>query len=281
MNDPEIGVTINVGGVATNVHDIARSDADAETVVLLHGSGPGANAWGTWRSTIPTLTRTMRVVAPDLLGFGYTERPADMHAPATSVKHIVDLLDALELSRVSVVGNSYGGGVALRLAVQHPERIHRLVLMGSAGVQFTVTPGLAKVWGYRPSIAAMRELVDILAYDSSLVTDELLELRYQASLRAGVQEAYEQMFAEPFQSIVDDLAVDEELISALPHQTLLIHGREDTVVPPSTSTRLFELIPNSELHIFGKCGHWTQFEHTEAFNTLLSTFLARDTNVPD
>lgn len=277
--NPEIGVTVDAGGIATNVHDIAPasgSGSGAATVLLLHGSGPGATAWATWRPTIPALSANLRVIAPDIVGFGYTQRPADgVYSPTMWVEHLVDLLDALKLSRVSLVGNSFGGALALRLATAHPDRVNQLVLMGSAGLSFTVSPSLAKIWGYRPSFDNMRALVDVLAYDGSMVTDELVELRFKASMRPGVQEAYEQMFRAPHQAVIDRMAVGEEHVAALPHETLIIHGREDKVVPVSSSVRLFELIPQAELHLFGRCGHWTQFERQNSFNALLSAFLRR------
>jgi 2-hydroxymuconate-semialdehyde hydrolase len=118
-------------------------------------------------------------------------------------------------------------------------------------------------------------LVDVLAYDTSFVTDDLVRLRFEASTRPGRQEAYEQIFPHPHQEVLDRLAVPEERIATLPHETLVIHGREDGVIPLSSAVRLLELIGRAELHVFGQCGHWTQFEHPERFNKVLSAFLNR------
>ncbi|MEU6135491.1 alpha/beta hydrolase [Nocardioides sp. NPDC047086] len=276
--NPEIGTSVDAGGIITNVHDVlaTRRTPESGTVLLLHGSGPGATAWATWRPTIPALASNLRVVAPDIPGFGHTQRPADgVYTPSLWVDHLLALLDALGLDQVSVVGNSFGGALALRLAVEHPDRVDRLVLMGSAGLSFPVTLSLGKIWGYRPSFEAMRGLVDALAYDASTVTDDLVRLRFEASTRPGVQEAYEQMFPNPHQDVLERLAVPEERIATLAHETLVIHGREDGVIPLSSAARLLELIPRAELHVFGQCGHWTQFEHPERFNAVLSTFLNR------
>ncbi|MFT4288527.1 alpha/beta fold hydrolase [Nocardioides sp.] len=275
-SNPEIGRMIDAGGILTNVHDIDTAAAGADTVVLLHGSGPGVSAWANWRATIPALARTMRVVAPDILGFGYTERPAGIsYSPETWLRHLVDLLDALEIPTASVVGNSFGGGLALRLATEHPDRVDRLVLMGSAGHRFVATEGLARVYGYKPSVENMRAMMDLFAYDRSRVTDELAELRYEASVRPGVQEAFEEMFPTPYQAVVDKLAIAEDRLARLPHETLLLHGSDDRVIPVDSSLRLFELIPNAELHLFSKCGHWTQIEHAASFNALVTGFLSR------
>ena len=191
------------------------------------------------------------------------------------IDHLVGFLDALNLERVSLVGNSFGGALALALAARSPERVERLVLMGSAGLSFPLTEALDEVWGYQPSVAGMRRLMDLFAYDRSLVTDELAELRYRASIRPGVQEAYAAMFPAPRQRWVDALATPESEIAELPHETLIIHGREERIVPMSSSLRLLSLIPRAQLHVFGQCGHWTMIERTSEFNVLVANFLDR------
>ncbi|WP_275293137.1 alpha/beta hydrolase [Amycolatopsis sp. La24] len=268
---PEIGLRVDVHGVATNYHDQGSGDP----VLLIHGSGPGVSAWANWRLVLPELAKRHRVLAPDILGFGYTERPEDASYDAESwLDHLVGFLDALGLDRVSVVGNSFGGSLALRLAARHPDRVDRLVLMGSVGVHFPITPGLEAVWGFEPSVENMRRLLDVFAHDPRYATDELAELRYRAATRPGVHEAYAAMFPAPRQEKVAAMAVPEEAIAALPHETLLVHGRDDQVIPPSTSYRLLDLIPNSQLHVFARCGHWVQIEHAAAFAALAGAFLS-------
>ena len=121
----------------------------------------------------------------------------------------------------------------------------------------------------------MRALLDVFAHDSSLLTDDLARLRLDAATRPGVHEAYRSMFPAPRQRSVDALAVDERLLRALPHRTLLVHGREDRVIPLGSSLHLLGLVPHAELHVFGECGHWVQIEHAAAFNRLLLDFLSR------
>ena len=119
----------------------------------------------------------------------------------------------------------------------------------------------------------MKGLLDIFAYSRELVTDELAELRYQASIREGVQENFSAMFPAPRQRWVDAMSSDPAAIAALQQPTLIIHGRDDKVIPPANSQSLHELIPCSELHSFGQCGHWTQIEHKDSFNRLVLDFL--------
>jgi 2-hydroxymuconate-semialdehyde hydrolase len=145
--------------------------------------------------------------------------------------------------------------------------------MGAAGVDFELTPGLDAVWGYTPSLESMRELIKTFAFNQNLVSDELAELRYKASVRPGYQEAFSAMFPAPRQRWVDALASPEQDIRAIDKETLIIHGRDDVIVPPVTSWKLFEYIENSQLHLFARCGHWTQIEHADRFNQLVINFL--------
>ena len=242
--------------------------------MMIHGSGPGVTAWANWRLVIPELAKHRRVIAPDMLGFGYSERPEDQtYNRERWVTHALGVMDELGLEQVDLVGNSFGGGLALALAIEHPDRVRRLVLMGSAGVSFPITKGLDEVWGYEASLETMRRLMDVFAYNKGLLTDELAEMRYQASIRPGFQESFAAMFPAPRQRWVDNLASNEDDIRALPHETLILHGREDEVIPLEASYRLAELIDRAQLHVFGRCGHWTQIEHADRFARLVNDFL--------
>jgi len=270
-SSPEIGQRIVAGGIETNYHDVGSG----APVLLIHGSGPGVTAWANWRLVLPELAETCRAIAPDMVGFGYTERPADIQYSTDGwVDHAIGLLDALGIEKTDLIGNSFGGAIALALAIRHPQRVRRLVLMGSVGVPFEITPELDAVWGYEPSLAAMRGLLDIFAHDRSLVNDELAELRYQASIRPGFQESFSAMFPAPRQRWVDAMARAEADIRAIQHKTLVIHGRDDRVIPLSNSITLNSWIDDSQLHVFGRCGHWVQIEHNREFNQLVSNFLA-------
>ena len=274
MSNPEIGRTIQAAGIATNYHDAGEAKVSpGGTALLIHGSGPGVSAWANWRLVIPELSKRCRVIAPDMVGFGFSERPAGIRYDMdTWVGQAVGLLDALGVEQTDLVGNSFGGALALAIAIRHPARVRRLVLMGSVGVPFPITQGLDDVWGYVPSLENMRRLLDIFAFNRALVTDELAQLRYEASIRPGFQESFSAMFPAPRQRWVDAMASAEADIRAIPHETLVIHGREDQVIPLSNSLTLAQWIPNAQLHVFGKCGHWTQIEHSARFNRLVGDF---------
>lgn len=239
--NPELGHRIRAAGFDTNYHD----QGNGHPVVMIHGSGPGVTAWANWRLNIGPLSKQARVLAPDMVGFGYTDAPAGTrYGLDTWVEHLVGFLDALELDSVDLVGNSFGGGLALAIAASRPERVRKLVLMGSVGIDFPLTPGLDAVWGYTPSIENMKGLLDVFAHDRKLVNDELAELRYRASTREGVQERFAQMFSPaPRQQYIQAMTTPEHKIRALPHETLVVHGREDKVIPLSNALTLASLIP--------------------------------------
>jgi 2-hydroxymuconate-semialdehyde hydrolase len=259
----------------TNYHDAGQGDP----VLLIHGSGPGVTGWANWRLTIPELAARHRVLAPDMVGFGYTERPAGLvYGLDAWVFHALDFLDALGLDQVDLVGNSFGGALSLALAIRHPERVRRLVLMGAVGIHFELTPALDAVWGYTPSVENMRNMMDTFAFNRALINDDLARMRFEASIRPGVQEAYRAMFPAPRQRWIEALASDENSIAALTHETLIVHGRDDQVIPLSNSLRYLELIENSQLHVFARCGHWTQIEHAGRFARLVLDFLGEESD---
>jgi 2-hydroxymuconate-semialdehyde hydrolase len=268
---PEIGKFIRTGEIKTNYHEYGSSGAP---VILIHGSGPGVSAWSNWRLALPYLGERLHAFAYDQIGFGYSQLPArNDYSLQRWTDHLFSFMQAVGIERAHLIGNSMGAAVALAAAVTHPERVDKLVLMGPMGVRFPITEGLDAVWGYTPSISNMKLLIDIFAYDRRLVTDELAEQRYRASIRPGMQEAFSSMFPAPRQNGVDALAAYENRLSEIQSPALIIHGREDHVIPLSTSLRLLDLLENAQLHVFGHCGHWTQTEHAAEFNRLVRDFL--------
>lgn len=267
---PEIASSARIGDFAVNYHDRGAG----EPVLLIHGSGPGVTAWANWRGVMSRLESRFRFVAPDMLGFGFTDGPAVGFDIDAWVSQVVGLMDRLELSRASVIGNSFGGAIAAHLAERHPERVDRLVLMGSAILPFEMTPGLDAVWGYEPSQAAMGHLLrDVFVFNGDAITDDLVESRYRASAREGVQERYRRLFPAPRQRWVDALALTPERLAAITHRVLLVHGRGDSVIPVEVSLRAAESFPDASVEVIEECGHWVQVEHPEVFCELVAAFL--------
>ena len=230
---PEVGQSIEANGIRTNYLEAGTGDA---AVVLIHGSGPGVTAYSNWRLVLPALGEDFHVLAPDMVGFGYSDRPDDVeYNVQTWADQTVGFMDAMGIKKAHLVGNSFGGAIALRIATQHPERVDRLVLMGSMGVDFPITEGLDTVWGYEGTIESMRNVLDFFAYSRDLVNEELAQVRYKASVEPGFQESFSAMFPAPRQRWVDAMTTPDEEIRKLTHRTLVMHGREDKVIPVSNS----------------------------------------------
>ncbi|MDT5315627.1 MAG: 2-hydroxymuconate-semialdehyde hydrolase [Mycobacterium sp.] len=264
--------TIDAGGIATHYLEAGSGDP----VIMLHGSGPGVSATANWQHNIETLAKRFRVLAPDIVGFGDTERPADVvYSLRTWTDHVWAFLDAHHIEAASVVGNSLGGRIAMQMATDQPERITKMVLMGAPGVGMTLTAGLTALRAYQPSPDAMRDLLrNYFAVDPAMITDDLVRIRYEASVANGAFEAYQAMFTDP-RHAGSELGITEAEVRAIATPTLLVHGREDQVVPLAVSITMLALFPHADLHVFSACGHWTQIERAHEFSTLVANYLER------
>jgi 2-hydroxy-6-oxo-octa-2,4-dienoate hydrolase len=225
---------------------------------------------------LPVLAKGFRVVAPDMAGFGYTERNPELaYDIKLWVKHLVAILDALGIEKASVVGNSFGGSLALAAAARFPDRFERLVLMGTPCDKFAMTPGLRAGWFYKPSRENMREAMQHFPYDPAIISDELVEDRYLTSLIPGAQEGLRKLLAKPADEGETILSgMPESVVAGIQHRTLVLHGREDRVIPVEMGLKLGRNMPNAEFHMFGGCGHWVQSERSEEFVALTQRHLS-------
>jgi pimeloyl-ACP methyl ester carboxylesterase len=264
--------TIDAGGIQTSYLEAGAGQA----VVMLHGSGPGVSAMANWQHNIGALAQRFRVLAPDIVGFGATTRPDDIiYSLRAWTDHVWAFLDAHGIEKAAIVGNSLGGRIALQMATDRPDRITKMVLMGAPGVGMTLTDGLAALRAYQPSHDAMRDLLrNYFAVDPTMITDHLVAIRYEASIADGAYEAYRAMFFDP-RHTGSELGVTAEEVRAIATPALLVHGREDKVVPMQVSVTMLGLLPNADLHVFSACGHWTQIERADEFSALVADYLAR------
>jgi len=260
------GKTVSAFGLETNYLEMG----EGPPLLLLHGSGPGVSAWTNWRRVMPRLAERFRVIAPDLAGFGYTERKADFQYDIKNWgKHLLAILDALGLQQVDVVGNSFGGSLALAVAARSGERFRRLALMGTPCDKFTMTPGLRAGWFYEPSLENMRAVMANFPYAQTTITDELVQERYQTSLIPGAQEGLRKLLAPPSAEGDTELSgMPEAVVAKIEHPTIVLHGRDDKVIPLEMGQRLGRNMPNADLHVFSKCGHWVQAERADDFVAL-------------
>jgi 2-hydroxymuconate-semialdehyde hydrolase len=269
----EAGRTIEVDGIKTHLHEAG----EGPNLLLLHGSGPGVSAWANWRLVIADLAERFHVIAPDQVGFGGTDaRPDGRYGREVWTNHAAALLDTLGIEQTHIIGNSMGGAIALSLAAARPKTLDKMVLMGPAGVDMPLPEGLDRVWGYTPDREAMKGLIQLFAYDQSIVTDDLIDMRFEQSKDPRNRERYEAMFPPPRQRWVDDLALDDSELKAIQQETLLVHGFDDQVVPRDSSLKLMERLPNANAFLIGHCGHWVQIEQTKTFKRVVVEFLTAD-----
>ena len=272
--NPAIGQDVEANGIRTNYLESGSGD---QHVVFVHGSGPGVTSYANWRLVLPELGKHFHCVAPDMVGFGYSDRPADVkYSLDTWADQTLGVMDALGIEKAHLIGNSFGGAIALRLATKNPDRVDKLVLMGSMGVPFEITEGLDNVWGFQGTLEHMKAVMGYFAYDKALTSGDLAQARFEGATQPGFQESFSCMFPAPRQRWVESMTVPEEEIRALGHRTLIVHGREDKVIPVQNSYDLMQLLDNADLAVFSHCGHWSMIERTADFNRLVRDFFLGD-----
>jgi 4,5:9,10-diseco-3-hydroxy-5,9,17-trioxoandrosta-1(10),2-diene-4-oate hydrolase len=255
----------------------------SETVILLHGGGPGASAWSNFGRNLPVFAKSYRTLAIDQPGFGLSDKPTE-HPQyfKHSADAVAELMDSLGIERAHFVGNSLGGGAAVRLALNHPGRAGRLVLMGPGGLSVNVfspdpTEGIKNLGRFGASGGPTKEKLEaflrVMVYDQSLITDELVDERFEAARQPESLAAMRAMgmsFAQP-ETYEQGMLWREA--HRLRQRVLLIWGREDRVNPLDGALLALKNIPRAQLHVFGHCGHWAQLEKFDEFNRLTLDFL--------
>ncbi|HVM41101.1 MAG TPA: alpha/beta fold hydrolase [Acidimicrobiia bacterium] len=255
---------------------------EGPAVIMLHGGGPGASGWSNYSRNIePFVDAGFRVILPDCPGFGQSdsfvvEEPRGL----VNARAVVGLMNALGIERASLVGNSLGGASALTFALEYPDRLERLVLMGPAGLGdtslFTAMPMegiklLFKVY-MEPSLESLKEMIQVFVYDPSLMTDDLIEGRYRNMMRND-GEHLRNFVASAMKNPGAMIADLSSRLGEIQAKTLCTWGANDRFVPLDHGLKVVKSIPDSRLHVFSRCGHWAQWEHADEFNRLVTDFL--------
>lgn len=264
---------VAAGDIALNV---TRAGVGDHHVVWLHGSGPGATGMSNFGQNLSAFADFANLVF-DLPRYGDSDRP-EIDGPLAqyAADKVVAALDTLGVARVAIVGNSFGGGVGALIAADHPDRVDRLVLMAPGGVRppelripDDLPSGLKLLFGYMregPDAGRMRALVEEMLFDQELVTDELVERRFTASL-GGAE--IDMTRGAP------NLGDATPALERIRCPTMLIWGREDRFVPATWAWRWLERVADAELHVLPRCGHWVQYERQADFDRLAGEFLRR------
>jgi len=244
-------------------------------VVLVHGGGPGASGWSNYKPNIPQLSEHLRVLAVDLPGWGESQPVS--YEDRDNSGALAEFLETLSISKAAVVGNSMGGASVIRLAYERPDLVSHLITMGSPSGM----PGLFEAAGlsegvkvlerayFEPSHETIRALTDVMTFDTSNVTDELIEERLQNTLsqRAHVENWIGGHGKGPM------VRLDQAKIPTITAPTLLMHGRDDRVTSFAHAIRLAGVIRDARALIVNRCGHWLQLEHAKEFNSMVHRFI--------
>jgi len=267
---------------------VADTGSDAPPLVLLHGGGPGASGLSNYSRNVEALSRNFRVLVPDMPGYGRSGKFVDHTDPFGYLADTIrGVLDELRIPSVHLVGNSYGGAAALRLALDTPQRVGKLVLMGPGGIGTTrglPTDGLKSLLSYYGGDGPSRDKLatfirTYLVYDGAAVPEELIDLRYRASVEPEVVANPPLRRPSGIRTLWRmDLTRDKRL-RRLGTPTLVLWGRDDKVNRPSGGPMLLNLMPNAELVMTSHTGHWMQWERADLFNGLVSEFLSPESEL--
>ena len=254
---------------------------EGHPILLIHGGGPGATGWGNFAQNIPALSQRHRVIAVTMPGWGDSS-PQNAATGRDGVEALIQLLDTLGIDKAALVGNSMGGAMAVHLTAQYPERVSHLVTMGLGNPQGTniLTPaGLpegirALVEAYaNPSHETMKRLVQVMCFDPSFASDELVAERLRAALQYPEHNAnwLDVMRSGPPMTIPKDTM---ESLARAQVPAMFIHGRDDRTCHFEGSMLLLAVMADARMVLINRCGHWAQLEHAAEFNHLVDEFVS-------
>ncbi|GAA4472584.1 alpha/beta hydrolase [Rhodococcus olei] len=256
-------------GELTHYHELG----EGTPILFLHGSGTGVTAAANWWLNLPRLSEQGRCIAIDSIGYGQTVVPdGTEYGIREWVRHAVRVLDALGIDKTWIVGNSLGGWLAFQFAIDFPERLLGIVSMGTGGAK--LTGALAGHSNPTLTEEGIRTTLELFVVDKTLVTDELVSLRYASALNDTASDRLAEVVAARDRDR-HALPLDFDVLARLDIPVLLVHGVQDVVIPVSRTWDLLTVIPNADAHIFSQCGHWSQVERSDEFNAVIADYLSR------
>jgi len=254
-------------------------------LLFLHGSGPGVTGWRNFRGVLPTFAEHFRCLVLEFPGFGVSDDFGG-HPMVTAQGAVAPFLDALDVPKVNIIGNSMGGGVGINFAINNPDRVGKLVTIGGIGTN-VFSPGpsegirLLQDFTEAPTRQRLIDWLRSMVYDEALVTDQLIEERWALATDPPTLESARRMYGKAAfaQMMAMMRHADMPMPWAIMHKvkcpTLLTWGRDDRVSPLDMALIPMRTIPNAELHVFPNCGHWAMIEAKQAFESTVLAFLRR------
>jgi len=277
MNDiavsPPQGDFISIDDV--DVHYNEYGDDDGSAVIFIHGSGPGASGHSNFKGNIRCFVEAgYRVVVPDMPGFGYSSKPVDRDYTTDFFSEaLVGLIQGLGISQCALIGNSLGGAISIRTALDHPKLISKLVLMAPGGIEdldtYMAMPAMAKMISNFVDGAldrnGLRSVLTTLVYDAVHVTDDLVEERW-AILQNQPPEVLGRMIIPNMEAELGNLQCP----------VLSFWGIDDELLPASGGLKITRVCKPSRNIEVAECGHWVMVEHQRMFNAVCLDFLVHD-----
>jgi pimeloyl-ACP methyl ester carboxylesterase len=248
---------------------------EGPTVICIHGAGPGASAASNFAGNVGPLSNHFRTILFDMPQYGKSSKVTITEGRLSYNARILNgFMQQLGIESASIIGNSMGGQVALKLGLDFPNRLDKVVVVGSAPVAPIMTPfpveGIKLIDNYYkgegPTREKLRQLINTMVYDSSFVTDALFEERFQASIDPEIIAMQK----------AQGKYVRERLGNDLPNlkaKLLIFWGMDDRMGALDVGLQMMRLAPNARMHLFSRCGHWAQVEHADEFNRLAIDFL--------
>ena len=245
------------------------------TAIFIHGSGPGASGWSNFKHNVSAFQEAgYRCIVYDQWGYGKTSKPQDVdHTLDFFVDGLVSLMDSADIANAVLVGNSLGGAVALGLALRHPERVEKLILMAPGGIEsredYFSMPGIQAMVKYpmgSPEFTkdVLAQLLTQLVYDPVNVDDELVDERW-ATLET--QNAHVLATMQ-----IPDLS---DQLASIDINTLVFWGTEDRFCPASGTWKILQMKGNVQAELVNYCGHWVMSEYPDLFNERCLSFLSK------
>jgi 2-hydroxy-6-oxo-6-(2'-aminophenyl)hexa-2,4-dienoate hydrolase len=260
---------LDVAGIRTHYLEAGAGP----TLVLIHGGGAGADAWGNWRGCIPLYAPHFRVVAVDMVGFGRTDKPDPAHFGYTQEDrnaHMIGFLEKLNAGAVNLIGNSMGGATALGVAMRRPDLVRKMVLMGSAGIAVdNPDPEARKALAFDFTREGMRRLMGALAGPRYAIDERLVDYRLALACEPAARAALLAMRA-------GKLSYPESEVAKVKVATLVVGGKLDRIAVPARIYRFLELLENSWGFVLPHCGHWVMMEAPEEFTAITTHFFRQD-----
>ncbi len=270
--------------IQVNGHRIAYLDVgNGKPLILIHGFS--GSMWQ-WEHQYTSLAHNHRVLIPDLLGSGLSDKPEATYTPEYLVKFLHDFMDNLGITHATLIGNSMGAGLAMAMALDYPDRVDRLVLISGfpAQIQSSIaSPHYRRFLTHRPPLwlatignqlagrSTTENFLKEIVYQPTLISASVIERSFHNRQRGDV--------LSPLYSLLDHIDSWEERygqgLANISHPTMLLWGDHDRVFPLNVGKQLKHLLPHAEWHVIPEAGHLPQWEQPQVVNPLILSFLEK------